>query len=101
MNGSVGKTWEKKPGIISQGGPQLKYLCSLLGSSRLPFSLCPRQAWETQMAIILNDLTFFQQDYQGMLWGGRNVISKSSNFSSTILKNINISLEYNFIHKTF
>lgn len=48
MNGTLGKTWEKKPRIISQDRQQLMYPCSLLGFSGLPFSVCPCQAWETQ-----------------------------------------------------
>jgi len=48
MNGPLGETWEKKPRIISQDRQRLMYLCSLLGSSGLPFSICPCQAWETQ-----------------------------------------------------
>lgn len=48
MNGPLGKTWAKKPRIISQDRQQLLYLYSLLGSSGLPFIVCPGQAWETK-----------------------------------------------------
>ena len=47
LDGALGKTWDKKPRIISHGGQRLIYQISLLGSSSLPFSTCLCQAWET------------------------------------------------------